>query len=188
VPQDWFERQTACPGWSVRDVLAHCAAALTRIAEDRIHDFSPERNQEDVDDRKNHSTTEIIDELEHGYSAAGPVIAAAGGTLDVIALGEWVHAGDVRAAFGITPAYAADGTDDALTLLSACSRDRNTPLLTASLPDRDLQMGTWLPGQQARARLTTDADTLIRLYTGRPLAEGHYSLAGASHADLVIYR
>jgi uncharacterized protein (TIGR03083 family) len=188
VPHGWFGRQTACTGWSVRDLLAHCAAALTRITEDDLHDFSPERNQEDVEDRKNHSTTQIIDELEKGYSTAGPVIAAADGKLDVIALGEWVHAGDVRAAFGITPAYATHGIDDALALLSACSRDRNTPLLTASLPDRDLQMGTWLPDQRVRARLTTDADTLIRLYTGRPLDEGGYSLAGASQADLVVYR
>jgi len=29
TPERAFERPTACPGWSVRDVLAHCAAALT---------------------------------------------------------------------------------------------------------------------------------------------------------------
>ena len=32
TPEPAFDRPTACPGWSVRDVLAHCGAALTRVA------------------------------------------------------------------------------------------------------------------------------------------------------------
>lgn len=188
APDAWFGRPTACPGWTVRDVLAHAAAALTRIAEDRVHDFSPERNQQDVLDRQNRSIAEIVDELERGYTTAGPAIAAADGRLDVIALGEWVHAGDVRAAFGIVPAYAVDGTDEALALLAVCSRERDTPLLTASLPDRRVELGRWLPDQREKARLTADTETLLRLYTGRPVGDRPYALAGADPADLVIYK
>lgn len=188
APRAWFARPTSCPGWTVRDLLAHCAAALTRIAADRLHDFTPEDNQSDVLDRKDCSIEEIVDELEAGCADAGPAIAAADGRLDVIALGEWVHAGDVRAAFEITPSYAAEGTEDALALLTTCSRLRETPLLTAHLPDRELRLGIWLPDQREHARLTTDADTLVRLYTGRPADEGRYSLTGAAPADLVIYR
>lgn len=188
LPPIWFTRRTACPGWTVRDILAHCAAALTRIAEDRLHDFCPACNQQDVHERDDWPICRIIDELETGYVKAGSIIAASDGRLDVIALGEWVHAGDIRDSLGIAPAYATAGTDDALTLLGACSRLRNTPLLTAHLPDRELQLGTWLPDQCIQANLTADIETLVRLYTGRPVGERPYILCGAEPADLLIYR
>jgi uncharacterized protein (TIGR03083 family) len=38
-----FDSATACPRWSVRDVLAHCGAALSRVAADRMHAFTPPR-------------------------------------------------------------------------------------------------------------------------------------------------
>lgn len=184
----WFTRPTCCRGWTIRDMLAHCAAALTRIAENRLHDFSPACNQQDILDRHDWPLNRIINELETGYVTAGPTIAASDGSLDVIALGEWVHAGDIREALGIAPAYAAAGTNDALALLSACSRLRNTPLLTAHLADRELQMGTWLPHQHTRAKLITDIETLVRLYTGRVVGPRLYTLHGAAPEDLVIYR
>jgi hypothetical protein len=43
---------------------------------------------------------DVLSELANGYRKAGSVIADAGGRLDVIALGEWIHGGDVRAALG----------------------------------------------------------------------------------------
>ncbi len=183
-----FTHPTCCAGWTIRDMLAHCAAALIRIAEDRLHDFSPACNQQDIIERHDWPVNLIINELETGYVKAGPTITASHGRLDVIALGEWVHAGDIRDALGIAPAYAAAGTNDALTLLSACSRLRNTPLLTAHLADRDLQLGTWLPHQRTRASLITDTETLVRLYTGRVAGARAYTLYGASPEDLVIYR
>ncbi|MDT0262729.1 maleylpyruvate isomerase family mycothiol-dependent enzyme [Jatrophihabitans lederbergiae] len=188
APESSFLLPTPCTGWTVRDVLAHCAAALTRVAADDLHDLCPACNSKDVTDRAGRSMAELIDELEAGYADAGPVIAAAEGRLDVIALGEWVHAGDVREALGLAPAYAAAGTEDALALLRTCSSARNTPLLTAELPDRTLEMGRMLPDQVERAYLRTDAETLIRLYTGRPVGAREYELCGAVPADLVIYR
>ncbi len=188
IQTSWFMRPTCCPGWTIRDMLAHCAAALTRIAEDRLHDFCPACNHQDVHERHDWPIDRIIDELETGYVKAGPTIAASDGRLNVIALGEWVHAGDIRDSLGIAPAYAAAGTDDALALLGACSRLRNTPLLTAHLPDRDLKLGTWLPHQRTRANLTTDTETLVRLYTGRVVGARPYTLYGAAPEDLVIYR
>ncbi|MBP0456086.1 hypothetical protein [Streptomyces montanisoli] len=155
---------------------------MTRIAEDCLHDFSP------ASERHDWPLERIIDELDRGYRQAGPVIAAANGRLDVIALGEWVHAGDVRAALGISPAYAVEGTDDALALLATCSQTRDTPLLAAHLPEGDLLMGTWLPHQETPAGLVADADTLVRLYTGRPVNDHPFTLRGAFPAELVIYR
>lgn len=51
VPPGDFDRPTVLPGWSVRDVLAHCAAALGLVAAGTGHAFSPAENQREVDDR-----------------------------------------------------------------------------------------------------------------------------------------
>jgi uncharacterized protein (TIGR03083 family) len=91
-----FDRPTPCPGWSVRDVLAHCGAALSRVSTGRLRAFTPELNEIDVAERRGRPLPEILSELATGYLAAGPVIAGAGGRLDAIALGEWLHGGDVR--------------------------------------------------------------------------------------------
>ena len=45
TPAAAFDRPTVCTGWSVRDVLAHCAAALVRLAEGRLHQFTPSRTR-----------------------------------------------------------------------------------------------------------------------------------------------
>jgi hypothetical protein len=95
----------------VRDVLAHCGAALTRVMTHRLHAFTPELNEIDVAERREWPLPELLRELADGYLGAGPVIGAAGGRLDVIALGEWLHGGDVRAALGESLAYASDGFD-----------------------------------------------------------------------------
>lgn len=188
LPEAAFTLPTPCIGWSVRDVLSHCAAALTRVATDDLHDLCPACNNGDVLARAHLSNAEIIDELAAGYLTAGEVIESAAGRLDVIALGEWVHAGDVREALGLQPAYTSVGIDDALFLLRACSSERNTPLVTARLPDRRIELGRLLPGQRNAASLRTDAETLVRLYTGRPVGKRGYELHGAEPASLVIYR
>ncbi len=89
-PDDDFALATlACPGWTVRDVLAHCAAALTRVVERRFEKgvFSPEANDRDIAERADWTNARIVDELERGMTEAGAVIARAGGPLDAVALG-----------------------------------------------------------------------------------------------------
>ncbi len=130
---------TACPGWTVRDVLAHCSAALSRVVESRYEKdvFSPASNQRDIDERAGWTTARILDELDHGMTEAGPVIAKAGGVLDGVALGEWVHAGDVRDALGEPGAYAGAGLPFALALLAQVTGARGHVPLHADLDDAD---------------------------------------------------
>lgn len=118
--EDFAVPTVACPGWTVRDVLAHCSAALMRVVESRFEKgvFSPESNDRDIAERAEWSNARVVDELERGMTEAGPVIARAGGVLDMIALGEWVHAGDVREVLGEPRAYAGAALPDALTLLA----------------------------------------------------------------------
>jgi uncharacterized protein (TIGR03083 family) len=186
TPPDAFSRPTACPDWSVRDVLAHCAAALTRAATGRLHSFTPEQNELDVAERREWPLPDLLAELANGYLGAGPAIAAAGGKLDVIALGEWVHGGDVRDALGEQGAYASEGFGDACTLLGVWTRRREVPLVEARLPGRTLWFGAEVPGR-APAKLKTGPATLIKLFAGRPADPAGYELTGARVDELVVF-
>jgi uncharacterized protein (TIGR03083 family) len=192
APHDWFTLRTACPGWTVREVLAHCGAALLRIVEGRLEEgvFSPESNAADVAERVDWPLPRILDELERGFSEAGQFIAGRDdGTLDAVALGEWVHAGDVREAFGAPGAYEGVSAKYALPLLAEASRRRETPLLHAHLPRQDtpLVLGNVIDGRPA-AEFHGDVSVLIRIYSGRPLVGTRYELKGATEAELLIYR
>ncbi|WP_217171294.1 maleylpyruvate isomerase family mycothiol-dependent enzyme [Streptomyces sp. AC512_CC834] len=181
----------ACPGWSVRDMLAHCSTALIRVVENRFERgvFSPECNDRDIAERADWTNDRIVGELERGMTEAGPVIARAGGVLDAVALGEWVHAGDVRTTFGAPGAYAGRGLPEALALLAAITRERGHVPLHADLDDLDepLKLGA-VSGERPPGRFIGDAATLVRLYAGRPLdgATG-YELAGVEAAELNIF-
>jgi uncharacterized protein (TIGR03083 family) len=181
-----FGNPTACPGWSVRDVLAHCGAALTRTATGRLHAFTPELNELDVAQRRDWPLPRLLSELERGYLDAGPVIAGAGGRLDAIALGEWIHGGDVRDALGEPLAYASDGFGDACALLADRARRRAVPLVEVSLPDDTLRLGVPVPGR-APATLVTGNATLMRLFAGRPAGPDGYQLSGAVPGELVVF-
>jgi uncharacterized protein (TIGR03083 family) len=180
----------ACPGWSVRDVLAHCSAALMRVVENRFEEgvFSPESNDRDIAERADWTNAQVVDELERGMTEAGPVIAKAGGVLDGIALGEWVHAGDVREVLGEPEAYAGAGLPDALRLLAWLTRERRRIPLHADLDDVDepLRLGD-AAAPRPPARYIGDVATLVRLYAGRPLEVASYELAGAEARELNIF-
>jgi uncharacterized protein (TIGR03083 family) len=187
---DYALPTAGCPGWTVRDVLAHCSAALTRVVESRFEKgvFSPESNERDIAERAGWTNAQVVDELERGMTEAGSAIAGAGGVLDKVALGEWVHAGDVRETFGEPGAYAGGGLPHALALLAWITRDRGHLPLHADLDDVDepLRFGD-LSGQRTPARYIGDAPTLVRLYAGRPVPADGYELAGAQKAELNIF-
>ena len=186
TPEAAFGQPTACPGWSVRDVLAHCGAALTRAATGRLHAFTPELNEIDVAQRRDWPLPRLLSELERGYLDAGPVIAAAGGRLDAIALGEWIHGGDVRGALDEPLAYESDGFEDACALLAEWTRRRKVPLTEVNLPGTALRLGVPVPGRP-EATLVTDRATLMRLFAGRPTEPAEYRLTGAVPEELVVF-
>ncbi|WP_427920875.1 maleylpyruvate isomerase family mycothiol-dependent enzyme [Streptomyces sp. cg40] len=189
--EDFALATAACPGWTVRDVLAHCSSALIRVVERRFEEgvFSPESNDRDIAERADWSNARVLDELERGMTEAGAVIARAGGALDAVAFGEWVHAGDVRDTLGEPGAYGGERLGSALTLLGLVTRQRGHRLLHADLDDSDdpLRLGD-VSGDRTPARYIGDAPTLVRLYSGRPVLEGAaYELAGAEPAELNIF-
>jgi uncharacterized protein (TIGR03083 family) len=185
TPPADFDRPTVLPGWSVRDVLAHCAAALGMAAAGTSHGYSPEENQRDVDERKPLPIGYVLDELEANYASGAAVIAMAEGRLDGLALGEWLHGGDVRDALGIETAYASDGLDDALTLFEELSRRPRSamPCTRVELPTRSLRLGR----EPSDATFATDAATLIRLLGGRTPDPQRYRLTGADPGRYVMF-
>ncbi|MFD3790683.1 maleylpyruvate isomerase family mycothiol-dependent enzyme [Streptomyces cyaneofuscatus] len=193
TPESAYALRTACPGWTVRHVLAHCAAALTRVVEDRLEKgvFSPESNERDIEERAELPLPALLDELERGMTEAGPVIAAAGGKLDGVALGEWVHAGDVREAWGLDGAYAGRGLAYALGLLEGVAYRKEMPQIVA---DVDLEgwgaprpLGVPSPEGRPAGRYHGDGPTLIRLYANRPLVGTRYELHGVHEGDLHLF-
>jgi uncharacterized protein (TIGR03083 family) len=183
APAHAFDRATVCTEWSVRDVLAHCSAALNHVAGGEVHGFSPEENQVDVDERRPWPIERLIDELVKGYAAAAPVIDSAGGRLDGVALGEWVHGGDVREPLGEPDPYASAGIELAIELLVA--RSRRLPLVAVHLPDDVVTLGSVdLPG--GPARLETDVETLVRLLSGRRPDPSRYVLRGEIEPDQLV--
>jgi uncharacterized protein (TIGR03083 family) len=185
TPAAAFDRPTVCTGWSVRDVLAHCGAALVRLAEGRLHRFTPEDNEADVAERRSWPVGAVLAELERGYYQAAPVMTAAGGALDGVALGEWVHGGDVREALGEPLPYESDGVEDALVLLVERSRRQAVPATRLRLGDRELRLGA--ADGDPSAELVTDLATLMRLCAGRHPDPARFTLDGADRGQFVLF-
>ena len=183
IPPADFDRPTVCTEWSVRDVLAHCGAALTAAATDTVHGFSPQENQRDVDDRKSWPLPQVLDELWEGYEAAAAAIDRAGGRLDGVGLGEWVHGGDVREALDLPQAYVSAGIDLAIPLLFERAEARGAVGLTAVIDGEAEHFGSG-PRQ---GRLVTDRENFVRLCGNRRPDPDRYQLEGVEPAGLVLF-
>jgi len=190
LPPSAFDQPTLLPGWSVRDVLAHCSAALKMASTLQFHDFSPASNEKDVEHRRGWPVEQLLDELAPGYEAAAAAIDAAAGRLDALALGEWVHGGDVRDALGLPAAYASEGLADALVLLAERSRGK-TPgtdvTLTTIAPEPSPTLRLGPEDQTPAATLVTDPATLIRLCAGRSPDPSQFTLTGAQPVDYLLF-
>ena len=186
TPVEAFDRPTVCTGWTVRDVLAHCGCALTRAAEGSLHRFTPELNEIDVDERRRWPLEQVLAELEQGYGSAAAAMTAAQGEMDGLALGEWVHGGDVREALGEPGPYESEGVEDALLLLVDRSRRRNVTATLVRLPDREVRLGAGEAAGTPPAELATDVPTLIRLSSGRRPDPTRFRLTGAHPAQYLI--
>lgn len=180
-----FDKPTILDGWTVRDVIAHCSAALGRVATGAIHGFTPEDNQADVDARQDLSIPELLEELRAGYHQAADAIDAANGAYDGVALGEWIHGGDIRDALGAPLAYKSAGVEMAVDLLVERSKGRFAGLLELVIDDENRTFGN---GTSVSGRLETDAETFIRLAAGRGADPDRYELTGATANDLVLFR
>lgn len=180
-----FDRPTICTGWSVRDVLAHCGAALSRTAAGTTHGFTPEDNEADVAERRPWPLEAVLAELWRGYEEAAVAIDRAGGELDGVGLGEWVHGGDVREALGYEDAYGSAGSDLAVLLLLERSRALGRTSLEVRIDGRAEHFGSDGP---AAGTLVTDTATFVRLTGGRAPDPQRYQLASTvASSELILF-
>lgn len=178
-----FDLPTACVGWSIRDVLAHCAAALTRAASGDLHGFTPDDNQADVDERRGWTVAAVIDELYRGYEGAAVAIDRSGGRLDGIGLGEWIHGGDVREPLGAPDPYTSPGAGIARQLLVERSVTLGALHVTVVIDEDVFEFGTGDPV----GNLTTDLETFVRLTSARNPDQERYRLGGVPVESLVLF-
>ena len=194
---DSFDVETVCTGWSVRDVLGHCGAALSMAVSKSLHGFSPAENEVDVVERRGWPIDRVLDELFDGYAGAAIEIDEAAGSLDGLGLGEWLHGGDVRDAVGAPDPYTSEGADLALDLMLARSTGTYRPQGATSIaavagrPALDIVVdGTrrrFGESGDVVGTLTTDLETFIRLTAGRRPDPTRFELVGAEPTDLVLF-
>jgi uncharacterized protein (TIGR03083 family) len=178
-----FDRPTICTGWSVRDVVAHCAAALTMVATNAVHSFSPADNERDVAERRVWPLSDVLSELYRGYEVAAATIDRAGGPLDGVGVGEWMHGGDIRDAVGAAEPYASAGIDLAEDLLIERSRTLGRPGVTVVLPRGVVLFGA----EPSGGHLVCDRETFVRLCGGRRPDPTRFTLRGVDTRDLVLF-
>jgi uncharacterized protein (TIGR03083 family) len=184
APPEHFDRPTVCDGWSVRDVLAHCGAALTHCAHGTVHRFTPDDNESDVVARRSWPLAEVIAELLEGYRTAAAVIDGAAGQLDGIGLGEWMHGGDVRESLDAPDPYTSPGAELALELLLERSSLQKKLSIIARIDGELHQFGT---DRDPVGRLVADLETFVRLCGGRRPDPARFDLTGADVSDLVLF-
>ncbi len=192
-----FDVPTVCTGWSVRDVVGHCGAALTRVIADDLHGFSPAENEDDVRVRRSWPISRVLAEFFLGCEAAAVGIDRAAGLLDGVGLGEWMHGGDVREAIGASRPYTSAGADLAFDLLLERSTGRSRPhgrtsrRAVAAKPVLDIvvdgRSGRFGGDGEVVGTLTTDLETFVRLCGGRRPDPDRYDLTGAVASDLALF-
>ncbi len=183
TPPEYLARPTVCTGWSARDVLAHCGAALSATAAGIAHSFTAEANERNVRERRNWPLDAVLEELFDSYPGAAEAIDRARGLLDGVGVGEWIHGGDVRDAIGAADAYCSAGIDLAVPLLVERSALRG-----ARRVDITVDGAVYAFGVGGRVgTVDTDPETFVRLCGGRRPDPSRYRLDGVAAGDLVLF-
>lgn len=179
-----FNRPTVCDLWSVRDVIAHCAAVLHDLGMGEPGDFTPEANQRGVDLRSTWSLTDLITDLSSGYEAAIHTIDTTPDRFDGIARGEWLHGGDIRDALDMSDAYTSAGVEIAVDLF----HDRSTEMKKRAIVTRvDGTLRQFGADTDPVGRLATDTETFVRLCGNRRPDPSRWTGDGVEAGDFNLY-
>jgi uncharacterized protein (TIGR03083 family) len=187
-----FDRLTVCDLWSVRDIVAHCSAVMIRAAKGSSTGYTPADNQHDVDERKAWTIAELLAELESGFDLAAQQDAPQQ-VPHGVALGVWVHGGDIREALSVHGAYTHAGLAPALALLVERSIARGVPAVDVTLTDAvdhgldGAQVSLGDPRVEPVGWLRTDTAGLFRLVAGRRTELVERDLVGVRVGQLLMF-
>lgn len=116
LPEAAWDKESLCEGWTVKDVMAHTIGIASDVANRRLDDVgSPEKNQKQVDDRRERTPSELLTEwkdqgalLEQGileltddfWTAPYSDNFNVGQALQRMVEDIWVHGHDIRIPLG----------------------------------------------------------------------------------------
>ena len=119
LPEGAWDKQTLCPDWTVKQLMAHVVGIASDVANRRLDGVgTDEANQRQVDERVDRSPTEILDEwekegtlLERGILELDDEFWTApyadnfnvGQALQRMVEDIWVHSQDIRIPLGEEP-------------------------------------------------------------------------------------
>jgi uncharacterized protein (TIGR03083 family) len=116
LPEGAWDKESLCEGWTVKDVMAHAIGIASDVANRRLDGIgTEEKNQEQVNDRRERSPRELLDEwrdqgalLEQGilelddefWNAPYVENFNVGQALQRMVEDIWVHGHDIRIPLG----------------------------------------------------------------------------------------
>ncbi|HYZ90783.1 MAG TPA: maleylpyruvate isomerase family mycothiol-dependent enzyme [Actinomycetota bacterium] len=185
LPDGAWDKDSLCEGWTIHDVMAHAIGIASDVANRRLDGVgSPEQNQRQVDERKDRSPKELLDEwddqgtlLEQGilelddqfWNAPYSPGFNVGQALQRMVEDIWVHAHDVRLPLGDDP-FGGPGLQSTLEV-AAREWENRLPTHAPTVGSLDVQTGDFTasaPGAGDTAvKVTGDAVTLALVSTGR---------------------
>ena len=159
-----------CPGWTVKDVIAHNAGFITAFRSgDPKEAFGPDWGQREVDARRGRSLQECLDEWSELTASADDLF---GSSMAPVAVSDVLaHEQDIRTAIG-----RAGGRDDenvvpavemALSFIEQKIGREGLPAFRVVTDDIDRQVGEGRPA----ATLRTSTFELFRAVQGRRTIE-----------------
>lgn len=185
----------SCPGWSVRDTLAHHVGAMADAVSGNMPEFGDDfdlfgdwedslrvfaaMSARQIKERSSRSVAAIVDEWrevtplllpmirgEVPFPAPTPAVAGALAINDVV-----VHEGDIRQALGLAPAPTCAALSLALGnyafALDMRVRSMGLPALRLAYEGKERVLG----GDQPAATLRADRHTMVRVLAARRSAE-----------------
>ncbi len=185
LPDGAWDKESLCEGWTVHDVMAHAIGIASDVANRRLEDVgSVEQNQRQVDERKDHSPQQLLDEwteqgalLEQGireleddfWNAPYADNFNVGQALQRMVEDIWVHGHDVRIPLGDEP-IGGPGLQATLEVATRVWEER-LPKLAPTVGSLEVKAGDFAASVQAAGdapvRITGDAITLALVSTGR---------------------
>ncbi len=159
-----------CPGWSVRQVVAHLAGACEDILEGRLDGVASE---EWTDAQVRRHADEGLADLLDRWSDVGPQVEAITGAFPTAAAAQFIfdavtHEHDLRHALGAPGARDSDAVGIATVFLSrslgGVITQQRLPALALHLAGREDQV---LGGEPSAVTLTATPFEFVRSFGGR---------------------
>jgi len=185
LPEAAWDKESLCEGWTVKDVMAHAIGIASDVANRRLDGVgSAEQNQRQVDERRDRTPRELLDEwndqgklLEDGilelddefWTAPYTENFNVGQALQRMVEDIWVHGHDIRIPLGDEP---VGGPGHRSTLeVGAREWQVRLPRFAPDVGSLEVEAGDFTtsvpaPGGVA-VKLTGDPITLALVSTGR---------------------